>query len=139
MYNVYDYYKFGNTVFGNLPTLIEFMIFIVVIIFFLFEKMKFSISQPIYETINFWICVGLFVYFTGNFFYILLVENSKNNDPVLKNELMIIYSSVTIGKNLILSFSMVKKQEIDKSSNSNFLNIPSELNLDSFYPNNNLN
>ncbi|MEO6488802.1 MAG: hypothetical protein ABIO04_02585, partial [Ferruginibacter sp.] len=119
------------------PTLAEFLIFIIFLIFFFFEKMQHNFLVPIYQTINFWICVGLFVYFTGNFFFILLVESSKSTDPQLKNELVIIYSVVTIVKNLILGLSLYNNNENVRHSD-NFI-VPTDLNLDTFTPNNNLN
>lgn len=100
--------------------------------------MKYNVSQPIYDTINFWICVGLFVYVTGIFFYILLVENSSKSDLKLQSELRLIYSAVTIVKNLILSFALIKNHDNNQVVKQS-LDIPSELDLDSFYPNNNLN
>lgn len=49
----------------------------------------------------------------------------------------IIYSLVTITKNILLSFSFFATEFIEGNEDS--LNLPSELDLDSFYPNNNLN
>lgn len=74
VYNIYDFLRNDNVSFSNNPTLVEFLIFIVLIIFYLFEKMKVNQETPAYSSINFWLNVGLFVYFSGNFFYILLVE-----------------------------------------------------------------
>ena len=135
--SIYDFYKYGNQAFSNDPSLVEFLVLILFIIFFLFEKMQYSIQVPVYQTINFWISVGLFVYFTGTFFYILLVKNTNNADIDLKKQLIIINSVVIIFKNIILGLSFLIKE--DKSNDDNILNIASELDLDSFYPNNNLN
>ncbi len=100
--------------------------------------MQHSFEVPIYQTISFWICVGLFVYFTGNFFYILLVENSKNADEVVKNELKIIYCVVTITKNLILGLAMFNSK-VEETPKEKSLEIPTNLNLDSYTPNIHLN
>ena len=78
IYNIYDYLKNGNEVFGDIPTVFEFLLFIIFIILYFFESMQIQFEEPIYKSTIFWICVGLFVYFSGNFFYIVLVENSKN-------------------------------------------------------------
>jgi hypothetical protein len=96
--------------------------------------MQYSFEVPIYQTITFWICVGLFVYFTGSFFYILLAVNSAADEQI-KNEAIIIFSFVTIIKNFILGFAFLKS-ESDNISNENTLNVPNELNLDSFTPKN---
>jgi hypothetical protein len=59
LFCIYDQYRIGNTQFGNNPSLAEYFILILLIIFYLFEKMKFSYQIPIYYTINF----SLFKYF----------------------------------------------------------------------------
>mgnify|MGYP003340961695 FL=1 len=134
-YNIYDFIRNDNSGFSNNPTLLEFLIFIVLIIFYLFEKMKVNHEAPAYSSINFWINVGLFVYFTGNFFYILLVENSVNADITVKNQLIVIYCIITITKNLILSFAFVKN-DLEDSLKKNQYEFPKDLNFDSFNPNN---
>ena len=93
--------------------------------------------MPIYQTNTFWICVGLFLYFTGSFFFLLLLSNVEKSNISLKNEMMIIYSIVTISKNLILSCSMIVDET--KEEDLTELHIPSEIDLDSFSPNNNFN
>ena len=98
--------------------------------------MRYNVSVPIYQSINFWISVGLFVYFTGNFFFLLFLENPQKLTQEFKAELIIIYSSVTIIKNVINGFAFMASNEIPEKDE---LNIPSEMNLDGFRPNNNLN
>ncbi len=119
-YTYFDYMKFGNKLFGTLPTLIEFIFFILIIIVYFFEKMKtISVASSFsLNSIHFWISVGLFLYFTGNFFYFLFVENSKHANQSLKDQLNIIYSSVTIIKNIILGLAFVNNQndEYNKAS-----------------------
>ena len=104
VYNVFDYFSIGDFSFGNTPTLIEFLVYISSILFFFFEVMK-NFSKDTINSINFWICVGLFVYFTGNFFYILLVEYSAHASAEVKNQLKLIYSIVTIAKNVLLGLA----------------------------------
>ncbi len=137
-YNLLDFLSYGNLEFSNTPTIVEFLIFIVFIIIFFFEKMQNDSKVLIYNTASFWICVGLFVYCTGNFFYILLVENFKNASIDSKNQLKIIYSIVTILKNVILGLSLMSLNFDDKTSEDN-LQFPSDLNLDAFTPNHKLN
>lgn len=115
-YNFYDYFNNGSGLFGTLPTLIEFIVFIFIIIVYFFEKMNTTLDAFSQYSIHFWICVGLFVYFTGNFFYILLVENSKHSDQSIKNQLNVIYSSVTIVKNIILGLAFLNKENDEDSS-----------------------
>ncbi len=101
--------------------------------------MQLSFHTPIYITIIFWISVGLFVYSSGIFFYILLITNSNKTDLHLLAQLKVVYACVTICKNLILSIAFFKSNKDDSYKEEKSLDIPSELDLDSFYPNNNLN
>ena len=94
-------------------------------------------SLPIYQTINFWICVGLFVYFTGSFFFLLLLSNVDKMNTALKNEMKIIYCVVTIVKNFILGLALLTNE--DKTNEFKEFQIPNELDFDSFTPNKNLN
>ena len=115
------------------PLLIEFIVFILVIIFFLFERMKSESDILLYQSIYFWICVGLFFYFSGNFFYMLLVEYSVEMSPEAKSQLKIIYSAVTISKNIILGLSLLTPANPPKNDD-NYL-LPQDLNLDTITTN----
>ena len=92
---------------------------------------------PIYQTINFGLCVGLFVYFTGSFFFLLLLSNVDKTDKELKSQMTIIYSIVTIIKNIILGIALLINES--NSEKEKEFHIPNEIDLDSFSPNNNLN
>lgn len=80
--------------------------------------------------------MGLFIYFTGNFFYFLFINSSKDKQFV--EQMKFIYSFVTICKNIILSIAFLVKEETEFQKNKAF-DMPNELDLDSFSPNNNLN
>ncbi len=132
-----DFLIIGNREIHNYPTIIEFLTFMIIIIFYLFEKMRFDLSQPIYLTINFWLSVGLLVYFAGNFFYVMLAESSNNHTSEIRNDLAFISSSITLIKNIILSISFTIKEPQENLDEYDF-KIPLEINLDSFTPSNNL-
>lgn len=132
VYNIFDYLKNGNSVFGDIPTIFEFLLFNIFIIIFFFESMQTQFEQPIYKNIIFWICVGLFVYFSGNFFYIVLVENSKNADEFVRNQLKIVYSIVSIIKNLILGFAVLNYNVSETNTSNPF---PQDIDLDAITPN----
>ncbi len=114
--------------FSNSPSLIEFLAFIVFIIYFFYEKMKTVIQYPLYQSITFWICVGLFIYFTGNFFFFLFINSSS--DPTFIGQLKNIYFFVTISKNLLICFSFLANENTEDPNNE--LQLPVELQLDDF-------
>lgn len=112
--------------FSNSPSLIEFLAFIVFIIYFFYEKMKVVNASPIHHSISFWICVGLFIYFTGNFFFFLFVNSST--DPEFAKQMKIVYSFVTIIKNILLCLALFAHENEGKTKDS--FQLPEELKLD---------
>ena len=99
----------------KIPTnslIFEFLFFIVVIVFFLFQRMNDIVSIPISSTISFWIAVALLIYFSGNFFNILLTKLSL--DPKIRAQSGMIYMIVTISKNILLCLALLgsEKNEI---------------------------
>ncbi|MBS1733381.1 MAG: hypothetical protein JST02_08805 [Bacteroidetes bacterium] len=100
----------------------------ILIIYFFYERMQTVVSYPLYQSITFWISVGLFLYFTGNFFFLLFKKTS--NDPNLKNQMRSIYVIVTISKNIILS-SAFFANEVPENQEEEF-SIPANLDLDDF-------
>lgn len=123
-------YLYVTTYFSVLPLLVEFIFFMIVIIYFFYEKMKTELIRPLYQSMTFWLSVGLFIYFSGNFFYLLLIQST--DDIALKNQFKIIYCIITIAKNLLLSCAFFASEEVQTTSKE--FNIPDELNLDSFHP-----
>jgi len=125
---IYDYYLLNKTVFRSNVPIIEFLAFIIFIVYFFYERMKYVVTYPLYQTITFWISVGLFLYFTGNFFFLIFKKTSS--DTHLKNQMGIIYSLVTISKNIILS-SAFFANEVPENQEEEF-SIPANLDLDDF-------
>lgn len=120
----------------QIPTLFEFLFFISCIIYFFFESVFLIDNSSAYSSIAFWLAVGLLIYFCGEFFYMLLVENSKNAPIEIKNQLIIVYAIVAVIKNSILAFSFFNKnQKRDNHSDFTF-SIPKDLNLDTYTPKN---
>lgn len=136
IFSLISYFFSQNKNFSNYPSLIEFLIFIIFIIYYFYEKMNTDFEFPLYQSISFWICMGLFIFFTGNFFFILFINSSK--DKHFLSQMSVVYSIVTICKNIILCIAFVANERIENYSEKDF-QIPNELDLDSFTPNHNLN
>jgi hypothetical protein len=85
---------------------------------------------PLYRLTSFWICVGLFIYFSGNFFYFLLI--STNKDPNYLNQMRIVYSIVNITKDIILSLAWFAHERSE--TDADILKIPDGLGLDDDLP-----
>lgn len=114
--------------FNNYPLLVEFLSLIVFIIYYLYEKMKTEVQNPLYLSPTFWICVAMFMYFTGNFFFLIFAGSSSDETFVF--QLKIIYSVVTIVKNILLCIALFAIDKIE--ANSKQLSIPDDMRLDDF-------
>lgn len=125
---IYFYIITNSSRFSTYPSIIEFLFFIMVLIYFFYEKIKTVIIYPLYQSHTFWICVGFFIYFTGNFFFFLF--SNTTSDKSFITQLNIIYSFVTIIKNIILSLSLLVNEPIEL--NDDEFHIPTDINLDEF-------
>jgi len=113
--HIFSWVVFKND-FSVYPFLFEFLTFIIFIIYFFYEKMKLVNNNPIYNNTEFWIFVGIFIYFTGNFFYLLF--SNSNYSKQFKYQLQIVVSIVTIIKNIIFSLSFLIKETPQITNNS---------------------
>lgn len=90
-----------------------------------------EVEVPIYQKTIFWISLAFIVNFSGNFFLFLFSKNSDTTDVDFRTQYTIIYSTVTIIKNLLLCISIFVKDSPNKESNK----IMFEVDLDSLKPN----
>lgn len=91
-----------------------------------------TLNYLIYQSISFWICVGLFFYFSGNFFFLLFSSYSKNTNFII--QLQLVYTFVTVIKNLFLSFSLLITNEVDLQTTTPNP-FPQDIDLDAITPN----
>ncbi len=125
VYCVYNIFVSKPDTFNNYPALLEFSIFILIIVFYFYEKMNVVSSIPLLRSISFWICIGLFIYFTGNLFFFLLITSASDKEI---NQMFLIYSGVTITKNLILAAAWFANERIQ--TDADIIQIPENMNLD---------
>lgn len=88
--------------------------------------MKTVSAFPLYQTMSFWILVAFFLYYTGNFFFFLILGTEQSIE--VQKFMIYVYSGVTILKNVILCASF-RFSEPTNINNQN-LSIPSDLKLD---------
>ena len=91
--------------------------------------MQESVVDPVYQRAIFWISVAFIINFSGNFFLFLYSKNSYIDDA-FKRQYTIIYTTVTVLKNVLLCISISIREKTENPSQSNFLDID----LDSFNP-----
>ena len=80
---------------------------------------------PLLKQTSFWVCIGLFIYFTGNLFFLLFIPTASNEEIT---QMFLIYSGVTISKNLIIAGAWFAKET--QQTDADIIQIPENLNLD---------
>lgn len=131
LFCIYDFIKAKTPEIPFVPLSVEHIILLVVIIYYFFEVMQETVVEPIYQRAIFWISVAFIINFSGNFFLFLYSKNSYNiDDDAFKRQYTIIYTTVTVLKNLLLCISISLKEKPENPSQTNFLDVD----LDSFNP-----
>lgn len=89
--------------------------------------MNSEIVNPIYQTTEFWISVGCLIYFSGNFFFYVLINSASTKDE--QWQLRSIYAVVTLIKDIVLALSVLSTNDKDEIENG--LGMPDDLEVDS--------
>jgi hypothetical protein len=71
--------------------------------------MKQEANEPLFQTFVFWFAVAFIINFAGNFLLFVYSETS-NKETDFKNNYTIIYSTVTILKNILLCLAVIIKE-----------------------------
>jgi multisubunit Na+/H+ antiporter MnhB subunit len=100
-----------------IPLLTECSFFIVLIIYFFFEKIKQDANEPLFNTFIFWFAVAFLINFSGNFLLFVYSETSIK-DIDYKTNYTIIYSTVTILKNILLCIAVTMKESLENRKNN---------------------
>jgi hypothetical protein len=130
VYSFYDYYTYP-TEFSYIPLVIQCLFFLLVIPYYFYEQMQFSIASPIYQLPSFWISVAFLIYFSGNFF-LFLYSKTMFKDTESKIQYNMIYCCFTIIKDMLLCTAIFINNHKDKEALHS--NIPISFDLDSFKP-----
>jgi hypothetical protein len=128
LYCLYDYLSAKEPGFAFLPLVIECLTLLIVLIYIFYEKMNYLLDTPIYQTSFFWIAVAFIIYFAGNFFLFLYSQNSYH-DETFQIQYTVIYSCVTILKDVLLCISTFIKDKSEIKT-SQMIDAP----LDFFQP-----
>ncbi len=80
--------------------------------------MKQDVNESLFASFTFWFAVAFLLNFSGNFLLFVYSETS-NKEPDFKTNYAIIYSTVTIIKNILLCLAVTMKESINKNISSN--------------------
>ena len=114
-YLIFCVYSFINAKVPEMPFIpltVEHILLLLFIIYYFFEVMQETVVDPIYQRAIFWISVAFIINSAGNFFLFLYSQNSFN-DEIFKKQYTLIYTTVTVIKNLLLCLSIVIKEKKD--------------------------
>jgi hypothetical protein len=76
--SLYDYSQSKAESFDSVPTVLECLILIAFSIFYFFEQMRDTSSLFIYNTPNFWLVVGVMIFFSGSFFVFIYAQSNAH-------------------------------------------------------------
>ena len=131
IYAITDYVMGNKNVFNNHSHIVSSFLFILYIIYFFFEKMRRVTATPLYQTRVFWVCVGLLLYFTGSFFFILFINVPKKIDIELVKIMSMVYMFSVVIKNIILCLSLLATNS--DGEDNEMLSIPTDILLNEPY------
>ncbi len=116
---LYDFFNASTPQLPYLPITIEHIALLTFLIYFFFEVMRSTKAEPIYERAIFWIAVAFILDFSGNFFLFLYSKSQVNNN--IKNHFTVIYTLITVIKNILLCISVfIRKEPIIKIEKNYF-------------------
>ncbi len=108
---VVDYLESSKTTLAYVPLLASCTFFILITIFFFFEKLKDNSGEDIFSTFPFWFAVALIANFAGNFLLFGYSETSIR-DSNFKINYAIIYGTVTLIKNILFCIAVSMKANL---------------------------
>ena len=136
LFAIYCIYAFSRVniqklYFDFTPAIVESLFFIVVIVYYFYEIMRFNYATPLFQLPSFWISVAFVIFFSGTFF-LLLYSKTMFNEPGFNVQYLIISCTLTIIKNVLLCVALFVNKNLITYKDNNTL--PSNLNLDTFQP-----
>ncbi len=130
-YWIYNFYNSKFSEFDFIPLVVECLFFTLLIVYYFYDLIQHNFTIPLYQLPSFWISVAFLLYFSGNFF-LFLYAKSMINEPGWNEQYTIIYSSITILKDVLLCTGIIVNKNLVVRTNID--TIPTNLNLDSFQP-----
>jgi hypothetical protein len=131
---IYNFSKSNPSEYDFTPLAIECIFFTFLIVYYFFEIMRYSLDIQLFQLPSFWISVAFLINFSGTFI-LFLFGKSLVEDPSFKTQFLIIVSTITIIKNILLCTAVIANKNLKAPKDHPAL--PSDLNLDNFQSFNN--
>ncbi len=107
---IYDYISSKHGFIDFDPVVVECIVMLLFLIYFLYEKINNDDSELLHETRTFWIAVAFFIYFSGNFF-LFLFSRTMTKDKSFMVQYTLIFSTIVIIKNLFILIALLLKSK----------------------------
>ena len=118
---VFDLFSSQDTdTFDSIPTVIECIIIIGFSMFYFYEQLKNPQSLFLYSTPNFWIVVGLIIFFAGNFF-IFIYAQSNSDSAEFKATFSLINAILSFIENILFLIAFIIARQQSKTIKSNIV------------------
>ena len=117
LFGIFNYITTSKTEFDFTTLFVECFFFNVVILYYFYERIVYNFTIPLYKLPSFWISVAFLVYFSGNFFLFLFTKLMENQQGFI-NQYTLIYSSITILKNILLCTALIINKNLINSTES---------------------
>lgn len=99
-----------------LPLVLEEIFFLLVILFFFYEKIKYITETPLYTIPNFWIALGFLTYFSGTFFLYLISISVQNKDAEYRQQYNFVVACFSVLKNILFCLAIYTNKINEKKN-----------------------
>jgi hypothetical protein len=116
--SIFDLSQTNAESFDSLPTVVECLILIALSIFYFYEQLTDSSSLFLYNTANFWIIVGVILFFSGSFF-VFIYAQSNAHLPGFNTTFKLIMGISSLIENILFLIAFIIAKNESKSIKSN--------------------
>lgn len=120
LFAFFDLKNSNAETFDSFPTVIECLILLSFAIYYLYEQIKDPNNLFLYNTPNFWIVVGIILFFAGNFF-LFIYGQSSSRKPDWKNTFRLINGVCSLLEYTLFLVAFIIARNTSKNQNSNII------------------
>lgn len=119
-YSIYDMTKSKAEYFDSIPTVIECLILIAFSVFYFYEQLKRPDTLFLYNTSNFWLVVGIIIFFSASFFAFIYAQNNSTS-PEFKQTFRLINAISGFIENILFLIAFIIARKQSKSIKPNIV------------------
>jgi len=120
VFALFDLKNSNADTFDSIPTVIECLILLTFSIYYLYEQIKDPNNLFLYNTPNFWIVVGIILFFSGNFF-LFIYGQSSSKLPDWSKTFQLINGICSLLENILFLMAFIIAKNASKNPKSNLI------------------